>query len=452
VPPPAEDPRTWLTTLEQFGIKLGLSGIQTLCAELGHPERRIRAVHVAGTNGKGSVAAMVDEALRAQGYRVGRYTSPHLVRLEERVSIAGLPVRPAVLDDALDTVRRAIGPLLASRGLDAHPTFFEVTTAAAFLVFAGSETDLAVVEVGLGGRFDATNVIQPLAAAITSIARDHEQHLGHAIESIAFEKAGIVKPAVPAIIGAMTEAARTVIRRVCEERHAPLHDAASECRVEREREAGRTRLRLTTPLRRYPPVTLALRGDHQAANAAVAVRLLEVLNAQGVAVSEAAIVAGLTRARWPGRLDLVDAGAGRQVLIDGAHNPAGALALASYIESEWPAGLPLVFGAMRDKDLAGMLRSLARVARPLIVTTVPGARAAAAETIARTARQETAADLLVCPEVGEALAEGWARAPRIAAAGSLYLAGRVLELLGRDPANEGDAVGDIALPGAGDRP
>jgi dihydrofolate synthase/folylpolyglutamate synthase len=261
-----------------------------------------------------------------------------------------------------------------------------------------------------------------------------------------------VKPAVPAVIGAMAEEARAIIRRVCEDRHAPLHDAASECRVEREREAGRTRLRLTTPLRRYPPVTLALRGDHQMANAAVAVRLLEVLNAQGVAVSEAAIVAGLTRARWPGRLDLVDAGAGRQVLIDGAHNPAGALALASYIESEWPAGLPLVFGAMRDKDLAGMLRPLARVARPLIVTTAPGARAAAAETIARTARQETAADLLVCPEVGEALAEGWARAPRIAAAGSLYLAGRVLELLGRDPANEGDTVGDIALPGAGDRP
>ena len=452
MPPPAEDPRTWLTTLEQFGIKLGLSGIRTLCAELGHPERCIHSVHIAGTNGKGSVAAMVDEALRAQGYRVGRYTSPHLVRLEERVSIAGRPVLPGVLDDALDTVRRAIGALLTSRALDAHPTFFEVTTAAAFLLFAGSEIDLAVVEVGLGGRFDATNVIQPLAAAITSIALDHEQHLGHAIESIAFEKAGIVKPAVPAVIGAMAEEARAIIRRVCEDRHAPLHDAASECRVAREREAGRTRLRLTTPLGRYPPVTLALRGDHQADNAAVAVRLLEVLNAQGVAVSEAAIVAGLTRARWPGRLDLVDAGAGRQVLIDGAHNPAGALALASYIESEWPAGLPLVFGAMRDKDLAGMLRPLARVARPLIATTAPGARAAAAETIARTAREESAADLVVCPEVGEALTAGWARAQRIAAAGSLYLAGRVLELLGRDPANGDDAVGDLALPGTGDRP
>jgi dihydrofolate synthase / folylpolyglutamate synthase len=451
VPTPAEDPRTWLTTLEQFGIKLGLSGIQTLCAELGHPERRIRAVHIAGTNGKGSVAAMVDEALRAQGYRVGRYTSPHLVRLEERVSIAGRPVRPGVLDDALATVRRAIRALLTAHALDAHPTFFEVTTAAAFLLFARSETDLAVVEVGLGGRFDATNVIQPLVCAITSIALDHEQHLGRSIESIAFEKAGIVKPAVPAVIGAMAEEARAVIHRICKERHAPLHDAASECRVEREREAGRTRLRLTTPLGRYPPVTLALRGDHQAGNAAVAVRLLEVLNGQGVAVSEAAIVAGLTRTHWPGRLDLVDAGGGRQVLIDGAHNPAGALALASYIESEWPGGLPLVFGAMRDKDLAGMLRPLASVARPLIVTTAPGARAAPAETVALIAR-EASATVLVCPDVGEALTAGWARAQRIAAAGSLYLAGRVLELLDRDPATGDDAVDDIALPGAGDGP
>jgi dihydrofolate synthase / folylpolyglutamate synthase len=451
VPPPTEDPRAWLTTLEHFGIKLGLSGIQTLCAALGHPERHLRAVHIAGTNGKGSVAAMVDEALRAQGYRVGRYTSPHLVRLEERVSIAGRPVRPDVLDDALDTVRRAIAELLTSRALDAHPTFFEVTTAAAFLVFAGSETDLAVVEVGLGGRFDATNVVQPLVAAITSIAMDHEQHLGQTIEAIAFEKAGIVKPGVPAVIGAMAEEALAVIRRTCEERHAPLHDTANECRVEREREAGHTRVRLTTPLGRYPPVTLALRGDHQAGNAAVAVRLLEVLNAQGVAVSEAAVVAGLSRARWPGRLDLVDAGGGRQVLIDGAHNPAGALALASYIESEWSAGLPLVFGAMRDKDLAGMLRPLARVARPLIITTAPGARAAPPETIARVVREESAADLLVCPEVGEALTAGWARAQRIAAAGSLYLAGRVLALLGRDSGNGDDAAADIALPGAGDR-
>jgi dihydrofolate synthase/folylpolyglutamate synthase len=432
------DPRAWLTTLEHFGIKLGLSGIQTVCGALGHPERRVRAVHIAGTNGKGSVAAMVDEALRAQGYRVGRYTSPHLVRLEERVCIAGQPVGPKVLDGSLATVRRTIDGLLASGALEAHPTYFEVTTAAAFLVFAQAVVDLAVVEVGLGGRFDATNVLDPLVVAITSIALDHEQHLGRTLGSIAFEKAGIVKPGVPAVIGPMADEARTVIRRACEERGAALHDTASECSVERDRQTGRTLVRLTTPRGRYPPLVLALRGDHQAGNAAVAARLLEILDARGVRVSEAAIVAGLGRARWPGRLDLVDAGGGREVLIDGAHNPAGALALATYLASEWPAGLPLVFGAMRDKDLAGMLRPLAPVARPLILTTAPGARAAEPGALARAARAEGAADVLVCPEITEALAAGWARAPRIAAAGSLYLAGRVLALLGRDPGRAGD--------------
>jgi dihydrofolate synthase/folylpolyglutamate synthase len=250
----------------------------------------------------------------------------------------------------------------------------------------------------------------------------------------------------------MPAEARAVIRRTCDERQTPLHDAAGECRVKREREAGLTRVRLTTPLGRYPPVTLALRGDHQAGNAAVAVRLLELLIAQGIAVSEAAVVAGLTRVRWPGRLDLVDAGGGRQVLIDGAHNPAGALALASYIESEWSAGLPLVFGAMRDKDLAGMLRPLARVARPLIVTRAPGARAALPETIASVARAESVPDLLVCPEIREALTAGWAHAQRIAAAGSLYLAGLVLKLLGRDPGSGDDAADDLATAGGGGHP
>jgi dihydrofolate synthase/folylpolyglutamate synthase len=211
-------------------------------------------------------------------------------------------------------------------------------------------------------------------------------------------------------------------------------------------------VRLTTPVGRYPPVTLALRGDHQAGNAAVAARLLEVLDAGGVAVSEAAIVTGLTRARWPGRLDLVDAGAGRQVLIDGAHNPAGARALAAYIESEWPAGLPLVFGAMRDKDLGGMVRPLAPAARPLIVTRAPGARAAPPETIAHVAREVGVTDLLVRPDIGEALGTGWHRADRIAAAGSLYLAGRVLALLGHDPGTGADAECGDTSAGAGDRP
>ena len=430
-PSAPRDPRAWLTTLEQFGIKLGLASIRAICEALGHPERQFRSVHIAGTNGKGSVAAMVDEAVRAAGHHVGRYTSPHLVHLEERIALAGAPVPAALLDGALETVRAAVDRLRDAAALEVHPTFFEITTAAAFVVFARAGVDVGVIEVGLGGRFDATNVIDPVVAAITSIALDHEQHLGTTLEAIAYEKAGIVKPGVPVVVGELPREALGIVRRICEGRGAPLHDTAAECVVSGARQNGRTILRLQTPRGVYPPTVLALRGDHQARNAAVAVRLLELLKDGGVPLSEAAIAAGLAGARWPARLDLVSVGDGREVLVDGAHNPAGAAALEAYIKSEWPQGLPLVFGAMRDKRAADMLRPLAEVARPLILTTAPGPRAADAEHLAAVARSIGVDDPLVCPVIQQALAAGWERAPRIAAAGSLYLAGEVLRLLDR---------------------
>jgi dihydrofolate synthase / folylpolyglutamate synthase len=425
------DPRAWLTALEHFGIRLGLSSIHAICEALGHPERQFRCAHIAGTNGKGSVAAMVDEALRAAGHRVGRYTSPHLVHLEERIAVAGDPVTAAMLDAALETVRAAVEGLRAAGSLEVHPTFFEITTAAAFVVFARAGVDVGVIEVGLGGRFDATNLIDPVVAAITSIALDHEQYLGTTLEAIAFEKAGIVKPGVPVVVGELPEEARAIVRRVCQERGAPLHDTSAECVVERARRNGRTILHLTTPRGVYPPTVLALRGDHQAQNAAVAVRLLELLDERGVRLSDAAITAGLAGARWPARLDVVTLGAGREVLVDGAHNPAGTAALEAYVRSEWPSGLPLVFGAMRDKQAADMLRPLATIARPLILTTAPGPRAADAESLAAAARSIGIDDPLVRPDIPHALAAGWERAPRIVAAGSLYLAGEVLRLLDR---------------------
>jgi dihydrofolate synthase/folylpolyglutamate synthase len=428
-PSAGSDPRAWLTSLEHFGIKLGLRSIHAICASLGHPERQLRSVHIAGTNGKGSVAAMVDESLRAAGHRVGRYTSPHLVRLEERITVTGEPVSAVTLDAAIAAVRRTVEGLRADGSLEAHPTFFEVLTAAAFVVFARAGVEVAVLEVGLGGRFDATNIVEPMVAAITSVALDHEQHLGTTLEAIALEKAGIIKPGATVIAGPLPDEALRVVRQTCDERGATLHNAWAECTVTRTREQGRTVLHLTTPRRVYPRLVLALRGEHQVQNATVAVRLLETLDCRGVSVGETAILDGVAGARWPARLDLVEAGGGRQVLVDGAHNPAGAAALAAYIQSEWPAGLPIVFGAMRDKDVAGMLQPLGSLARPLILTTAPGIRAAAAEDLAAVARAQWVADLLVCPDVDEALTAAWARAPRIAAAGSLYLAGRVLTLL-----------------------
>jgi dihydrofolate synthase/folylpolyglutamate synthase len=425
----ARDIRTWLSSLELFGIKLGLDTIRAVCAALGHPEAAFPSLHVAGTNGKGSVAALADEALRRAGYRTGRYTSPHLIHLEERFHIDGQAIAPAALDAALCRARDAIDALRADGQLDVHPTYFEVTTAAAFDAFRGAGVGIGVIEVGLGGRFDATNVVVPSASVITSIAADHEQQLGTTLAAIASEKAGIIKPGVPVVIGRLPPEARGVVARVAAGAHAPLIDAHTGCSARTADEDGRTQLVLETPARRYPPVLLALRGEHQVDNAVVAVRALEVLESQGMGIGSAAITGGLAEARWPGRLDLRSLPDGRSVLIDGAHNPAGAVALGAYVRRLWPHGCPVVFGAMADKDLAGMLRALAKVAHPLIATRAPGRRAADPQVIAGEARRAGSSGVLVVPDVGDALETAWHQSPAIVVAGSLYLVGRVLERL-----------------------
>jgi dihydrofolate synthase/folylpolyglutamate synthase len=419
--------RAWLSSLEIFGVKLGLENIRILCEALDRPERAFASLHVAGTNGKGSVAAMADEALRRAGHRVGRYTSPHLIHLEERIHIGGRPIAPAALDAALGRVRDAVDELQARGRLETHPTFFEVTTAAAFDAFRNASIDIAVVEAGLGGRFDATNVVVPRVSVITSIARDHEQQLGTTLTAIAGEKAGIIKPGVPVVIGPLPRDAREVVGSVAAGHDSVLVDAQEGCLARRVDEGGRTRLALQTPVRSYPPVLLALRGDHQVDNAIVAVRALEQLEALGWRIGQAAISHGLGEAQWPGRLDLRTLPGGRSLLVDGAHNPAGAVALTTYVQRIWPEGCPVVFGAMADKDLGGMLRPLAAVARPLIATRAPGRRAAEPAVIASHAGGAGVSEVLVVPDVDEALGAAWVRADRVVVAGSLYLAGRVLE-------------------------
>jgi dihydrofolate synthase / folylpolyglutamate synthase len=429
--PAAAGARAYLSSLETFGIKLGLSTMQRICAGLDHPEQAWTAVHVGGTNGKGSVAAMVDEALRAAGHRVGCYTSPHLVRLEERFRIGGTPVGSGALDEAVLRVRSVVTTLQEQRILPVHPTFFEVTTAAAFELFRSAAVDVAVLEVGLGGRYDATNVVTPRAAAITSVALDHEEQLGPTVEAVAFEKAGIVKAGRPVVLGRLGEGPRAVVTSVAAERGAPVVHAADGCRVAVRRDRGLTVIDLVTPVRHYGSITLSLRGTHQVENAIVAARLLEVLDDTGLRVPAEAIRAGLERVRWPARLELLDWRDGRRVLLDGAHNPAGAAALADYIAAEWPAGLPLVFGAMRDKQLAAMLDALRAVARPLVLTEAPGRRAAPLSQLHEAARAAGIEDVVSVADVSGAMAHAWTAGDPIAVAGSLYLAGRVLELGGR---------------------
>jgi dihydrofolate synthase/folylpolyglutamate synthase len=433
-----DEPLSYLFGLEQFGIKFGLENMRAIAGRLGHPERAFRSVHVAGTNGKGSVTAMVDAGLRAAGYRSARYTSPHLLDLTERFTVDGRPVSAGELAATVARLRGAIEGLVADGTLRAHPTFFEVTTAAAFEIFRHAGVDIAVFEVGLGGRLDATNVLEPLLTSITSIAFDHEHYLGSTIPEIAAEKAGIIKPHVPVVVGDLAPEALHVIEAVARAQDAPVVRALDDVNAtvaprggsERHDTWGATRVRLRTPAHDYGDVTIGLRGAHQVLNAIVAVRILERLRAEGAPVPADAIVQGIAEPSWPGRLDLRRLPDGRELLLDAAHNPAGAAALASYLHDH-PPRLPLVFAAMRDKDTDGMLRALLPVVERVILTRASAARSSDPDALARQS-MDIAPDVpvVVAPAITDALDAGWHGSQRIVVAGSIFLLGDVMKWLG----------------------
>ncbi|MGE5246676.1 MAG: bifunctional folylpolyglutamate synthase/dihydrofolate synthase [Betaproteobacteria bacterium] len=417
------DPLAYLFGLEQFGIKFGLDNIRAILARLGHPELAFRTIHVAGTNGKGSVTAMTDACLRAAGHRSGRYTSPHLVDVCERFAVDGVPVSREALASVVAAIRDAVAELRASGALLAEPTFFEVTTAAAFELFRRAGIEVAVVEVGLGGRLDATNVIRPLVTAITSIAFDHEQYLGRTLADIAVEKGGIVKPGVPVVVGALPREADAVIAGIAADRGAPFVRACDGASVERSGERG---IRLRTPDCDYGSMPFALEGEHQLQNALVAVRMLELAGRAGLSAPPAAVAAGLGQVAWPGRLDWRRLPDGREALLDAAHNAEGAAALAGYLGARG-IRCPLVFAAMRDKDARAMLGALAPHATALVLTQPPTARAADPAELAQLARTiapELPAVVELVPR--DALRAAWRLSPTIVVAGSIFLLGDVL--------------------------
>jgi len=418
-----------LFALETFGIKLGLDNISGLCEALGHPERAFRSLHVAGTNGKGSVTAMTHAALSAAGIRSGRYTSPHLSDLAERFVIDDRPVESALLESTVEDVLSCADRLRASGVLTVHPTFFEATTAAAFDVFRRSGVEIAVIEVGLGGRFDATNVISPVAGAITTIDFDHQQHLGDTLGAIAFEKAGIIKPGMKVVMGDLRPEAADVIRRCAAERGATLVEAARDTRAEAEMIDGRARLTLATPSASYGPVTLGLRGEHQVGNAIVAVRLLEVAADSGIPIPRDAVEHGLATAEWPARLELLTIERGRRVLLDAAHNPEGARALAAYLTRWHPERLPLVIGVMRDKNVADIAHTLLPVVSSVIATAAPTPRAIPASDLARQLRAAGARDVRAEADPIVAIERAFEFADTICVAGSIFLAGAVRDEL-----------------------
>ena len=414
-----------LLALQALGVKLGLEGIGRLCAALGHPERSFTTLHIAGTNGKGSVAAMAHEALVTTGLRAARYTSPHLSDLSERFVIGREAVGASALDDAVAGVLACADRLVRDGALPALPTFFEATTAVAFELFRRANVEVAVIEVGLGGRFDATNVVEPPAAAITSVGLDHQEHLGVTLEAIAREKAGIIKPGMAVVTGALPPAAVAVVGRVAVERGARVIEAGADARVEAEAVEGLMRLEVETPADRYGPLLLALRGDHQAGNALVAIRLLEAARGAGIAVTRGAIEQGLTGAVWPARLELLTLEHDR-VLLDAAHNVDGARTLAAYLQQWHPERPTLVVGAMDDKDLDGMLRALLPVTGPVVATAADLPRALAPGAVAgrvRALEPGRAVDEEASP--AQALVRALTHGRTVCVAGSIFVAGAV---------------------------
>lgn len=412
-----------------MAAKFDLENIGALTARLGHPERAFRSVHIAGTNGKGSTAAMLASILRAAGLRVGLYTSPHLLRINERIRIDGAEIPDADFAAAFTRVRAVMEELLASGGLAAHPTYFECVTAMAFDYFRREKVDLAVVEVGMGGRLDSTNVIAPEVAVITQIAFDHENFLGHSIEEIAAEKAGIIKPGAWVVSASGHAAARDVIGRRAAEQNARLVEvdfAPAESAVRAENGCYRfvDAIGAGRGEGQNAAISLPLSGRFQVRNALTAIAAARLIAKRGFPVTRAAIVLGLASVRWPGRIErLAERPA---VYLDGTHNPSGARELLSFWEENFAdRRMHLIYGAMRDKAVDEVAGLLFPRAATVILTQSPQPRALSAEMLA-TMTRHLAPSLEIIADPAAALERALERAAPediVFATGSLYLVG-----------------------------
>lgn len=412
-PAPGVDPVSILSRLEALGVRLGLEKASGLLAALGDPQHRFPAVLVAGTNGKGSTSALLAAMAQAGGYRTGLYTSPHLETVEERLRLGGRAIEPGRLRALLE---RIVGT--AERETGTPPTYFEALTVAAFLWFAEEEVDLAVVEVGLGGRLDATNLCDPVLSVITPIGFDHQEFLGNTLAAIAREKAGILRPGRPALAWIEDPEPATAVRESAALVGARLAFAPDEVAIESAEPLGweGQAVRLETPVRRYD-LRLALLGDHQAKNLALAVRAAEILE-----IGPEAIAAGTAACRWPGRIEAVDLPGGRRAVLDAAHNESGAAVLAAFL-SRMGEPVDLLFGVLADKDYARMVEILAPHARSWVLTTPHSPRA---KDPAELAALLPGQHVIVEPDPGRALDRALALGGKtLVACGSIYLIGEI---------------------------
>lgn len=386
------DALAWLYGTQAFGIKLGLDNSRRLFAAAGNPQDKLRFIHVAGTNGKGSACAMMDAVLRAGGTRCGLYTSPHLVDFRERIRIDGEMIPEAAAAEGLTLLREA------SSAWDHAPTFFEVATVLAAWWFAREGVGIVVWETGMGGRLDATNVVTPLVSVITPVAMDHEKWLGSSLSAIAREKAGIIKPGVPVVSSPQADEVRDILKERACESCSPLRFADSPCEL---------------------PVGLA--GGHQRWNATLA---LLALDAAGLACEPLAVRRGLAGVRWPARFERI----GGHIIIDGAHNAQATEALvATWREAFGTRKARLVFGALSDKDPAAMLRLLRTIADEVQLVSVAGPRGLAAADLFEAA-QSAGFPGISQTTLPVALATRSSEIPMLVT-GSLFLAGEAISLL-----------------------
>jgi dihydrofolate synthase/folylpolyglutamate synthase len=382
----------WLFATQNRGVKLGLDNVRRLLANLGNPQNDLRFVHVAGTNGKGSVCAMIDSIYRAAGVRTGLFTSPHLVRFNERIQINGRPIEDADVVRGLQRIR-------AQMDEERHPTFFEITTALAFDYFRSQGVDLVVLETGLGGRLDATNVVHPLVSVLTSIDMDHQKWLGDTLGEIAAEKAGIIKPGVPVVSGPQFGEVRTVLEQIASSRSAPLSYAESP----------------------IEGLFIGLAGSHQRLNAAIAV---EAIHKARIQTDSQALKDGLANVYWPGRFQRIT----ERIVLDGAHNPAATKCVVeTWRECGGPQKATIIFGGLLDKDLQGMIATLSTLAARFLIVPIRSQRAASPTEIEPFVPQPLSATR--CASAREALELAHRFKEQILVTGSLFLVGETLAVL-----------------------
>jgi len=391
---------SWIYGTQHHGIKPGLAAIRRLMGELGFEGKAQRFIHVAGTNGKGSVCAMIDAVCRAEGLHTGLYTSPHLVTYRERIRLDGAMISEEQTACGLTKIARLVA------GWEPHPTFFEITTALALDFFERQQAEIVVLETGMGGRLDATNVLDPIVSVITAIDLDHQAWLGSTLGEIAHEKAGIIKPGVPVVSSPQKAEAAGVLVKTAAEKNAPLEF-------------------VTEPLVKFP---VGLAGSHQKLNAALAIA---ALSTGGVTVSESAIRKGLREVDWPGRFQLINNRSSsfkNLIILDGAHNEAAANRLVlTWREVFGVEKATLILGVLKDKDVTAVCRALLPIASACIVTPVRSERSSKAEELQAIIRElAPGLDCQVAGGISQAVGMAALRGEKILVAGSLFLVGEAL--------------------------